>query len=155
MINLFLSNTDSNHFNSREHPFPRSEQSPNCEIQRANWWYQNGLRSWDPTDSDTSQGQQPKGQVLIDFIIDFTPGATEQADLLKGWIMNVEGASNSKGAGIRIVFTTPEGSIIEQSFTFGFPASNNEVEYEAVLAGSERPSYSGSHDSKFSATPRW
>ena len=34
-----------------------------------------------------------------------------------------------------IVLTTPEGSIIEQSFTLGFPASNNEAEYEAVLAG--------------------
>ena len=29
----------------------------------------------------------------------------------------------------------PEGSIIEQSFIIGFPASNNEAEYEAVLAG--------------------
>ena len=38
-----------------------------------------------------------KGQVLADFIADFTPGATEQADLLEGWILNVDEASNSKG----------------------------------------------------------
>jgi len=38
------------------------------------------------------------------------------------------------GAGIRIVFTTPEGSIIDQSFTIGFPVFNNEAEYEAILA---------------------
>ena len=43
-------------------------------------------------------------------------------------------ASNSKGSGIRIVLITPEGFIIEQSFTLGFLASNNEAEYEAVLA---------------------
>ena len=33
-----------------------------------------------------------------------------------------------------LVLTTPEGSIIEQSFTLGFPATN-EDEYEAVIAG--------------------
>jgi len=37
------------------------------------------------------------------------------------------------GAGIGIVLTTLEGSIIEQSFTSDFPDSNNEVEYEAIL----------------------
>jgi len=34
-----------------------------------------------------------------------------------------------------IVLTTFEGSIIEQSFTLGFPTSNNEAEYETILAG--------------------
>ena len=48
-----------------------------------------------------------KGQVLPDFITDFTPEATEQADLLEGWTLNVNGASNSKGTGIGIVLTTP------------------------------------------------
>ena len=43
---------------------------------------------------------------------------------------------HNKGVGIEIVFTTPEGSIMEQFFTFGFSASNNVTEYEAVLAGS-------------------
>ena len=30
------------------------------------------------------------------------------------------------------MLTTLKGSIIEQSFTLGFPTSNNEAEYEAV-----------------------
>jgi len=42
--------------------------------------------------------------------------------------LNVDGASNSMGVGIGIVLTTPEESIIEQSFTFGFSVSNNEAE---------------------------
>jgi len=46
----------------------------------------------------------------------------------------MDGASNSKRVGIEIVLTTLEGYIIEQSFTLGFPTSNNESEYEAVLA---------------------
>jgi len=33
-----------------------------------------------------------KGQILADFIADFTPGATERADQLEGWILNVDGA---------------------------------------------------------------
>ena len=49
--------------------------------------------------------------------------------------MNVDGVLNSKGAGIKIVLATPEGSIIEQSFTLGFLASNNEAKYEAILVG--------------------
>jgi len=47
----------------------------------------------------------------------------------------VNETSNNKEASIGIVLTTPEGSIIEQSFTVGFPASNNEAKYEAVLVG--------------------
>ena len=38
-----------------------------------------------------------KEQVLADFIADFTPGATKQCDLLEGWILNVDGASNNMG----------------------------------------------------------
>jgi len=44
-------------------------------------------------------------------------------------------ASNRKRADIGIVFTTPEGSIIEQSFSLGFSASNDEAKYEAILGG--------------------
>jgi len=86
-------------------------------------------------DSDSNRRQQLRGQVLADFITDFTPRATELCDLTKGWILNMDRASNSKEADIEIVLIAPEGSIIKQSFTFGFPTSNNEAEYEAVLTG--------------------
>ena len=54
-----------------------------------------------------------KGQVLKDFIAEFTPRASAQSDLLDGWILNIDGASNNKGSGIGIVLTTSEGTIIE------------------------------------------
>ena len=47
----------------------------------------------------------------------------------------MDGTSNDRGAKIGIVLTTPEGFIIEQSYTLGFRATNNEAEYEAVIAG--------------------
>ena len=49
--------------------------------------------------------------------------------------MNVDKASNNKGAGIGLVLTIPDRSIIEQSYTLKFRATNNETKYEAVVAG--------------------
>jgi len=72
---------------------------------------------------------------LANFIADFTPGATEQYDLLEGWILNMDGSLNSTCASIKIVLTAPKGSIIEQAFTLSFLASSNKAEYEVVLAG--------------------
>ena len=47
----------------------------------------------------------------------------------------MDDTSNSRGVGIEIGLTTSEGSIIEQSYTLRFRATNNEAEYEAVIAG--------------------
>jgi len=73
-----------------------------------------------------------KGQVLADLI---AAGPPTQCNLLDGWVLNVDKASNNKGSEIGTVFITPEGSITEQSFTLGFPSTNNEAEYEAVIVG--------------------
>ena len=51
------------------------------------------------------------------------------------WKLFVDGASNRHGAGLGIVLISPVGLTIEHSITLGFPASNNEAEYEALLAG--------------------
>ena len=76
-----------------------------------------------------------KGQIMANFIAEFTPGRSPQNNSLKRWILNVERASNSKRAGVGVVLTNLDGSIIEQSYTLGFRATNNEAEYEAVIAG--------------------
>ena len=47
----------------------------------------------------------------------------------------MDGASNGESAGVGIVLTTPEGSIIEQSCALRFRATNNEAEYKVVIAG--------------------
>jgi len=74
-----------------------------------------------------------KRPVLADFITEFTPGPLAQCNLLDGWIFNVDGVSKSKGFRMGIIFITPEGSIIEQSFTLGFHALNHEADYEYVI----------------------
>jgi len=48
--------------------------------------------------------------------------------------VNVDGASNYQGSGVDIILISQKGIRVEKSFGLGFPASNNEVEYEALLA---------------------
>ncbi|XP_034197876.1 uncharacterized protein LOC117613376 [Prunus dulcis] len=95
-----------------------------------------------------------KAQALADFVAEFTPLAEKEklvnqkkesskADGTSAepsqprdmWQLRVDGASNQKGAGAGVVITTPDGTLLEQAITLGFPASNNEAEYEALLAG--------------------
>ena len=95
-----------------------------------------------------------KAQALADFVAEFTPSAEEEKLVSKKkessradktsaehdqprdmWQLRVDGASNQKGAGAGVVIVTPDGTLLEQAITLGFPASNNEAEYEALLAG--------------------
>ena len=95
-----------------------------------------------------------KGQVLADFIADFTVGTTKYADQLEGWV-NVDGESNSKGAGIEIVLTTLEGSIIGQSFNLDFPHLTTKQNMKLSWLGFERLLPSKLYGSKFAVTPCW
>ena len=49
--------------------------------------------------------------------------------------MSVDGAANAQGSGAESILTSPEGIDIEYALRFEFRASNNEAEYEAVIAG--------------------
>ena len=51
------------------------------------------------------------------------------------WKLFVDGASNRHGAGLGIVLISPDDLVVEQAVNLGFPASSNEAEYEALLAG--------------------
>ena len=53
------------------------------------------------------------------------------------WILNVDGASRQTKAGIDLQLKSMVGEIIKQAIRLGFDASNNELEYEAMLAGIE------------------
>ena len=51
------------------------------------------------------------------------------------WKEFVDKASSALGVGAEIVIITPKGIRLEHSFRQKFKASNNEVEYETLLAG--------------------
>ena len=47
----------------------------------------------------------------------------------------MDGAANAQGSGVGLILTSPDGIDMEYALRFGFQASNNEAEYEAVIVG--------------------
>ena len=80
-----------------------------------------------------------KGQILADFVMEFTSTklaeATQTTPDLPIWRLSKDGAANVQGSGAGQILTSPEGIDIEYELRFGFRGSNNEAEYEAVIAG--------------------
>ncbi|XP_072058155.1 uncharacterized protein [Arachis hypogaea] len=74
-----------------------------------------------------------KSQFLADFIAELT--IPSEDDHAKQWILYVDGSSNNGGCGAGIRLEADDGLILEHSIHFGFKASNNQSEYEALLAG--------------------
>ena len=80
-----------------------------------------------------------KGKILADFIMKFTPAepteATQLTPDLPIWRLSVDGAANAQESGAGLILTSPDGIDVEHALIFGFQASNNEAEYEVVIAG--------------------
>ena len=51
------------------------------------------------------------------------------------WVLSVDGSSNQQGSSAGIILEGPNGLLIEQALRFAFKASNNQAEYEAMIAG--------------------
>jgi ribonuclease HI/dsDNA-binding SOS-regulon protein len=80
-----------------------------------------------------------KGQALADFLNESTV-AMDTGDLPKQegepkWKLHVDGSSHSGGSGAGILLTCPEGKEYPYALQFGFKTTNNEAEYEALIAG--------------------
>ena len=82
---------------------------------------------------------------MVDFVAKFTEGTfseeekalsvmTTLAMVILPWEVYTDGAANRKGERIRIVLITPEKLVMEKSLRLDFLTTNNEAEYEALLA---------------------
>ena len=60
------------------------------------------------------------------------PGWPEDSRI---WVLYTDGALNQSGCGAGVTLINPVGVEVSHCFRFGFRATNNEVEYEALLAG--------------------
>ncbi|RDX66138.1 hypothetical protein CR513_55126, partial [Mucuna pruriens] len=80
-----------------------------------------------------------KAQVLGDFIIELAPIGQGSSNG-REWFLFVDRASNQKGSGVGIIL---EG--LDESLCFEFKANNNQVEYEALLAGIKLVEELGAH----------
>ncbi|XP_058734152.1 uncharacterized protein LOC131605870 [Vicia villosa] len=76
-----------------------------------------------------------KAQALADFIAEMTSITNSPAPAENKWTIYVDGASSSSGSGAGIILENDEGLIIEVSLVLSFTTSNNQAEYEALLAG--------------------
>ncbi|XP_030936749.1 uncharacterized protein LOC115962017 [Quercus lobata] len=77
-----------------------------------------------------------KAQALADFIAEFTPSHDETEDS-KRWVIHVDGSSTRHAGGIGVVLQSPEGDKLKHKVHLQYQATNNEVEYEALLKGLE------------------
>ncbi|GJV72591.1 reverse transcriptase domain-containing protein [Tanacetum coccineum] len=82
-----------------------------------------------------------KGQILADFIVERpeddpqdTPIEDKEA-LPDPWILFTDGSSCIDGSGAGLIITNPKGVEFTYALRFRFDATNNEVEYEALIAG--------------------
>nr|GEU47033.1 reverse transcriptase domain-containing protein [Tanacetum cinerariifolium] len=80
-----------------------------------------------------------KGQILADFLIKM-PDENPQAALMaetqqEPWTLFTNGSSCVDGSGAGLIQTNPEGIEFTYALRFQFAASNNEAEYEVLIAG--------------------
>nr|GEW97164.1 reverse transcriptase domain-containing protein [Tanacetum cinerariifolium] len=93
------------------------------------------LRDIDETFCTTSV----KGQILADFLTkmpDENPPAAPVAETQQdSWTLFTDGSSCVDGSGARLIQTNPKRIELTYTLRFQFAASNNEVKYEALIAG--------------------
>ncbi|KAL0413127.1 UNVERIFIED_CONTAM: hypothetical protein Sradi_1514400 [Sesamum radiatum] len=75
-----------------------------------------------------------KAQVLADIVSEMTGTTQEEVPKARPWLLHLDGSSTAQGSGA-VVLTTPQGDNMEFAVKFEFRASNNEVEYEALVLG--------------------
>ncbi|XP_071700624.1 uncharacterized protein [Rutidosis leptorrhynchoides] len=96
-------------------------------------------------DIDFQAHHSIKAQVLADFMAETTKtnegsdSTFAQIIILRvetnEWKLFTDGASSSNGSGAGLMLINPEGQEFTYALRFEFNTTNNEVEYEALLAG--------------------
>ena len=76
-----------------------------------------------------------KGQVVADFIAEFSNMEGQGAGECPQWSMHTDRSFNRQAGGVGVVLHYPEGDEIECKVHLKFLITNNEVEYEALVAG--------------------
>ncbi|KAL2230678.1 UNVERIFIED_CONTAM: hypothetical protein Sindi_1662200 [Sesamum indicum] len=76
-----------------------------------------------------------KAQTLADFVFETVGTSEEGSPQAEKWLLYVDESSTTQDSGAGIVLISPQGENLEFSIEFGFKASNNKVEYEALVTG--------------------
>ena len=74
-----------------------------------------------------------KAQALADFVAEFTMANRDpEADY---WTVYTDGSSASSIGKVGVILLSPKKGVLRYGVKLQFPATNNEVEYEAILMG--------------------
>jgi len=73
--------------------------------------------------------------VYADFVIELSSIDTHHEEFDFGWVLSLDCSSNQQGNEAGVILEGPNGLLIEQALQFAFKASNNQTEYEALIAG--------------------
>ncbi|XP_021995483.1 uncharacterized protein LOC110892636 [Helianthus annuus] len=86
-----------------------------------------------------------KGQVISDFLAEIPDGEViqdpvvndipESSTARQTWKLYTDGSSSGKGAGAGLMLISPDEIKLMYAMRFDFECSNNEADYEALLAG--------------------
>lgn len=111
-----------------DYPISKILRKPDLAGRMIGWWVELsefGLR-YEPRGS-------VKGQHLADFVAELPRGDQTSHP----WTLFVDGSSGHQGGGAGIVLEGPDDIVVEQTLIFRFKVSNNQAEYEALIAGLE------------------
>ena len=72
---------------------------------------------------------------MADFIAEFTSPADQGAEEHPSWNIYTDGSSNKQAGGAGIILRSREGDEVECMVRLNFPTTNNEAEYETLIAG--------------------
>ena len=76
-----------------------------------------------------------KGQVVVDFIAEFTNMEGQGAKEHSQWSIHMNESSNRQAGRVGIVLHSLEGDEIECMVHLNFPTTNNEAKYKALVVG--------------------
>ena len=113
-----------------------------------------------------------KGQTVADFVVEFTyptkvlggetnkpstserqPVGDEPTDSSNVWSLRIEGSFNANKSGAGVVLESPMGKKVRYALRLQFSVSNNEAEYETLIAELRLAKEMGLEQLKSTATP--
>ncbi|XP_021986714.1 uncharacterized protein LOC110883213 [Helianthus annuus] len=74
----------------------------------------------------------PEGEAILDPVVQDIP---ESSTARQTWKLYTDGSSSGKGSGAGLMLISPDEIRLMYALRFDFECSNNEAEYEALLAG--------------------
>jgi hypothetical protein len=96
----------------------------------------------DDFDLKYKPGSSLKGQVIADFLAEIPEGKKQDLAAKENgksdesaWTLHANGASYVEGSGASLILVSTEGIELTYALRCNFKSSNNETEYEALLAG--------------------